>query len=58
MAKKLVIETCFECKFTEDHYSDKGDSHFYCAKDEKCRDIKDPLVIPEWCPLPDEEEQG
>ena len=49
--KKLPINNCWECPMIEPAFADITDS--MCGLDDKTRTIKDPSVIPEWCPLDD-----
>lgn len=50
MSKKMiVIEDCYECEFNFDNLC----QHHKTSD----REIKNPDVIPDWCPLPDYPEE-
>lgn len=51
--KILKVDECFQCcrHFTAIKNYKTGDREYVCGRKDK--DIPDPFLIPEWCPLDD-----
>jgi len=53
MSKILVIGDCYQCRYFSGHYFDDGVAHCH----EAGRPVANSDVVPDWCPLPDFEEE-
>lgn len=53
MAKRLSIRTCGECPRYEWRW---GDWSHFCRKEQRELPDSDEDEIPQWCPLPDDNE--